>query len=284
MKRILACSASDFGKDTTPVELKEAIKASEGRVILANIAAESAPLYPEVTNGEMAAAFGADLLLLKAVDVQKLSIGGIGEINHLSQLRELTGTGIGLNLEIADGIPTFKQVNRESIQEAISKGADFLSLTAYVKPEATVERILSDIRLVRVSYQGLLMLNPVISHGMDLSLEALLQYVDAGVDLLVLPSPGSVAGVTENQLAEIISAVRKKGALVSCTVGTSQEGTDKESIQQIALSAKRAGADVFELGDAGVSGMPVPTTIFDASIAIRGRRHTFVRMARSANR
>ena len=78
----------------------------------------------------MAAAFGADLLLLKAVDVQKLSIGGIGEINHLSQLRELTGTGIGLNLEIADGIPTFKQVNRESIQEAISKGADFLSLTA----------------------------------------------------------------------------------------------------------------------------------------------------------
>ncbi len=97
MKRILACSASDFGKDTTPVELKEAIKASEGRVILANVAAESAPLYPEVTNGEMAAAFGADLLLLKAVDVQKLSIGGIGEINHLSQLRELTGTGIGLN-------------------------------------------------------------------------------------------------------------------------------------------------------------------------------------------
>ncbi|MFM2488245.1 hypothetical protein ABW365_08155 [Enterococcus avium] len=210
MKRILACSASDFGKDTTPVELKEAIKASEGRVILANVAAESAPLYPEVTNGEMAAAFGADLLLLKAVDVQKLSIGGIGEINHLSQLRELTGTGIGLNLEIADGIPTFKQVNRESIQEAISKGADFLSLTAYVKPEATVERILSDIRLVRESYQGLLMLNPVISHGMDLSLEALLQYVDAGVDLLVLPSPGSVAGVTENQLAEIISAVRRR--------------------------------------------------------------------------
>ena len=76
------------------------------------------------------------------------------------------------------------------------------------------------------------MLNPVISHGMDLSLEALLQYVDAGVDLLVLPSPGSVAGVTENQLAEIISAVRKKGALVSCTVGTSQEGTDKESINK----------------------------------------------------
>lgn len=284
MKRILACTASDFGKETTPLELKKAIKDAEGRVILANIAAESVPLYPDVTNGEMAAAFGADLLLLKAVDVQRISIGGLGEIDHLSQLRKLTGTGIGINLEIADGIPTSKQVNRESIREFMSKGADFLSLTAYVKPEATVERILSDIQLVREYYHGLLMLNPVVSHGMDLSLDVLLQYVDAGVDLLVLPSPGSVAGVTESQLSEIISAVRKKDALISCMVGTSQEGTDKASIQQIALSAKRAGADVFELGDAGVSGMPVPTTIFDASIAIRGRRHTFVRMARSANR
>ena len=284
MKRILACTASDYGKDATPLELKEAIKASEGRVILTDIAAETTPLYPEVTNGEMAAAFGADLLLLKAIDVQKMTISGIGEINHLSRLRELTGTGIGLNLEIADGIPTFKQVNKESIQEAHTKGPDFLSLTAYVKPEATPERIISDIRLTREHYQGLLMLNPVYSHGMDMSLDNLLSYVEAGVDLLVLPCPGAVAGVTEAKLSEIISAVRAKGALVSCTVGTSQEGTDKDTIQQMALAAKRAGADVFELGDAGVSGMAVPTTIFEASVAIRGRRHTFVRMARSANR
>ena len=77
MKRILACTASDYGKDATPLELKEAIKASEGRVILTDIAAETTPLYPEVTNGEMAAAFGADLLLLKAIDVQKMTISGI---------------------------------------------------------------------------------------------------------------------------------------------------------------------------------------------------------------
>lgn len=284
MKRILACTASDYGQTSTALELKEAIRASEGRVILTDIAAETTPLYPEVTNGEMAAAFGADLLLLKAIDVQKMSISGLGEIDHLSQLRELTGTGVGLNLEIADGISPFKQVNKESIQAALAKGPDFLSLTAYVKPEATAERILSDILLTRESYQGLLMLNPVYSHGMDMSLDTLLSYVEAGVDLLVLPCPGAVAGVTESRLSEIISAVRKKGALVSCTVGTSQEGTDKETIQQMALSAKRAGADVFELGDAGVSGLAVPTTIFEASVAIRGRRHTFVRMARSANR
>ena len=124
----------------------------------------------------------------------------------------------------------------------------------------------------------------MVSHGADLKLDNLLAYVEAGVDLLTLPAPGAVAGVTESKLAEIILAVRAAGALVSTTVGGSQEGADKATIQNIALAAKRAGADVFELGDAGVAGMPVPTTIYNASIAIRGRRHTFVRMARGANR
>lgn len=284
MKRILACTASDFGKKETSLELKKAIRASEGRVILVNLASESAPLYPDVTNGEMAAAFGADLLLLKAIDVRDMVVGGLGKINHLSEFRGLTGTGVGVNLEIADDVSTYKRVTPEALQEVVKKGIDFLSLTAYVKPEATVERIVSDIHLTREHYQGFLMLNPVVSHGMDLSEDALLQYVKAGVDMIVLPCPGAVAGITENNLSEMISAIRKEGALVSCTVGTSQEGTDKETIQQIALSAKRAGADVFEMGDAGVAGMPVPETIYHASISIRGKRHTFVRMARSSNR
>lgn len=284
MKRILACTASDFGQEKTPEELKEAIKASEGRVLLVDLAAGAAPLYPEVTNGEMAAAFGADLLLLKGIDVQEMAVGGLGNIQHLSELRQLTGTGVGINLEIADDISAYKRVTPESVNEVVKKGVDFLSLTAYVKPEATPERILSDIALVREVYAGFLMLNPVVSHGMDLSIEVLLNYVEAGIDMLVLPSPGAVPGVTEDKLAAIISAIRERGALVSCTVGTSQEGTDKETIQQLALSAKRAGADVFELGDAGISGMPLPTAVYHASIALRGQRHTFVRMARSARR
>lgn len=284
MKRILACTASDFGRKTTPLELKKAILDSEGRVILVNLAAEHAPLYPEVTNGEMAAAFGADLLLLKGIDVQQLKIAGLGTNDDLSEMRRLTGTGVGINLEIADAAAPFKRVSKESIQEVIKKGADFLSLTAYIKPEATVERILSDIHLTRMYYEGFLSLNPVINHGMALSEETLLSYVEAGVDMIVLPAPGAVAGVTEPDLAKVIARLRAAGALVSCTVGTSQEGTDKETIQQLALSAKRAGADVFEMGDAGVAGMPVPEAIFHASVAIRGQRHTFVRMARSANR
>ncbi len=44
--------------------LKQSIQASEGRVIVAEVVGEFAPLYPAVTNAELATAFGADLLLL----------------------------------------------------------------------------------------------------------------------------------------------------------------------------------------------------------------------------
>lgn len=168
------------------------------------------------------AAFGADLLLLKGIDVKTLKIAGLGEIAHLSEFRKLTGTGVGINLEIADGGPEFKRLNATSLAEVLTKGADFLSLTAYVKPEATPERIIADIKLTRASYDGLLALNPVVSHGADLKLDNLLAYVEAGVDLLTLPAPGAVAGVTESKLAEIILAVRAAGALVSTTVGEKQ--------------------------------------------------------------
>ena len=249
-----------------------------------DLAAENVPLYPEVTNGEMAAAFGADLLLLKDIDVQKMDIPGLGEIKNVSELRKLTGTAVGVNLIIKDTGPEYKRVTETSIKEVLRKGINFLSLTAYVTPEASPERIVADIKLVRRFYNGFLMLNPVVLHGSDLVWENLKAYIDAGIDMIDLPAPGAVPGTTEEQIARLAFAIRKTGTLVDCVVGTSQEGADKNTIQSLALAAKRVGADVFELGDAGVAGIPAPENIFHASMSIRGKRHTYVRMARSANR
>src|SRR5699024_11155864 len=105
---------------------------------------------------------------------------------------------------------------------------------------------------------GFLMLNPVVSHGLDLVWENLKAYIDAGIDMIDLPAPGAVPGTTEEQIARLAFAIRKTGTLVDCVVGTSQEGADKNTIQSLALAAKRVGADVFELGDAGVAGIPAP--------------------------
>ncbi|HLS52722.1 MAG TPA: haloacid dehalogenase-like hydrolase, partial [Tissierellaceae bacterium] len=69
------------------------------------------------------------------------------------------------------------------------------------------------------------------------------------------------------------------------TIGTSQEGADKQTIRNIALYSKMAGADIHHLGDAGMTvGMATPENIMAYSIAIRGKRHTYRRMARSVNR
>ena len=73
-------------------------------------------------------------------------------------------------------------------------------------------------------------------------------------------------------MAALADAAHASGALVVATVGTSQEGADAETVRELALAAKRAGADVLHLGDAGVSGITDPMNVLAASIAIRGRR------------
>lgn len=48
----------------TGTELIEAIRASEGRSLLAEVDSSAAPLFKDTANAEIAAAFGADLICL----------------------------------------------------------------------------------------------------------------------------------------------------------------------------------------------------------------------------
>lgn len=284
MKRILACTASDFGQASTPKEIKQAIRSSEGRTILAEIAAFENAMFSEITHGELAAAFGADLVLIKHMDYALCTLSGVEYENPVAALRELSGIGIGLNLEIADDEPLNKNLSTSTLEKAISLNPDFLSITGYRKPEVTHDRILASIQLVREQYQDFLMVHPVAGHFTDLNIEHLLSYVKAGADMITLPAPGAIAGVTEEKLSEIINTLRAEGTLVSLTTSTSQEGTDERTARDIALASKRAGADVYAFGDAGISGMADPMNIFATSLAVRGKRHTYIRMARSAKR
>ena len=74
------------------------------------------------------------------------------------------------------------------------------------------------------------------------------------------------------------------GCLTITAIGTSQEGADVATIRQIALMCKMTGTDVHHLGDSGYGGMALPENIQAYSIAIRGIRHTYRRMASSVNR
>ena len=97
----------------------------------------------------------------------------------------------------------------------------------------------------------------------------------AGADIILLPAPGTVPGITQEYAHRLIEVVHSRGKLALTAIGTSQEGADVATIRQIALMCKMAGADIHHIGDTGVPGMALPQNIMAYSIAIRGERHTY---------
>ena len=77
-KRLLSCFTSDFNK-MSGQDLKNAIKASEGRTVLSENVAGRRSVTGDVTNSELARAFGADLILLNGIDVYNPVIDALPE-------------------------------------------------------------------------------------------------------------------------------------------------------------------------------------------------------------
>jgi len=310
MKRILDCRASDF-RQMDREALKGAILAAEGRTVMAETVVTSQPLLPEITNAELTKAFGADMILLNVFDVFHPQIRGIASRdlfapdrgseesatstrNPIAELQRLTGLPVGINLEPVDEsadaveglneLPQGRKATAQSLVEAKRLGVDFVCLTGNPKTGVTHERILHTIHVAKREFDGLIIagkMHGAGTRGSVLDSEAAIRFAEAGADVVLLPAPGTVPGVREEELARVIAEVKARGALVLAAIGTSQEGADESTVRQIALSAKRSGADIVHIGDAGYAGMAIPENIQAASIAIRGRRHTYVRMAAS---
>ena len=107
------------------------------------------------------------------------------------------------------------------------------------------------------------------------------RFREAGADILLFPAPGSVPGITVSYVKELVSYAHSLGALTITAIGTSQEGADTATIRQMALMCKMTGTDIHHLGDAGYAGMALPENIQAYSVAVRGIRHTYHRMAAS---
>src|SRR5699024_7197616 len=143
MKRILDCTASDF-REMNGRELKQAIRAGEGRTRLSENMATVPPLYPNITNSELAASFGADLLLLNIFDVFAPEISGLKtQEDVVEKIKHLTGRPVGVNLEPVDldaekleeldVLETGRQATEASLKEAKKLGFDFICLTGNPK-------------------------------------------------------------------------------------------------------------------------------------------------------
>ena len=313
-KRILDATASDFEK-MDQAALLESIHLAEGRTVCAEVVAISVPLVHAVTNAEMAAAFGADLISLNGYDVlHPMVMGAPGRASlaladlpipipadfplglgaSISDVKRLVGRPVGTKL---DCVPPERRdefggrvATVDNARRAVELGADFLWLAGNPGTGASTDLIARGVAEVAKAVGDQVIIIAGKMHGAGLgradvvSEEAIRRYAEAGADIIVVPAPGTVPGATLEYTKDLVEAIHAAGPLAMTGMGTSQEGADVETVRQIAMMSKMTGADILHIGDAGFSGMAPPENIMAFSIAIRGQRHTYRRMALSLRR
>ena len=305
-KRLLDCYASDFAR-FTKADLLSSIQKSEGRVIACETIGTVPPLLGNVTNAEFAASMGADILLLNLFDVQHPVVQGLPETppeETIRLLKKLTGRPIGINLEpVPDGaeaeadplwaMSAGRLATVENALRAKALGVDFILLTGNPGVGVTNEAITATLRRFREAVGDAIVLAAGKMHAAGVLTEAaesilteqdIADFVEAGADILLLPAPGTVPGITMEYAHALIACAHRHGALTITSIGTSQEGADPDTLRRIALMCKMAGTDIHHLGDTGYFGMALAENILAYSIAIRGVRHTYHRMAASVER
>ncbi len=306
-KRMLDCTASDL-RGFTKEDYLSSIAGSEGRVLACECIGVTMPVLADVTNAEFAASMGADLLLLNMFDVDAPVVNGLPETapeETVRELKRLTGRMVGINLEpveekmAADNDGTIwrmsagRKATAENAARAYEMGVDMVLLTGNPGNGVSNRAITDSLRAISAGMKDKLILaagkmhaSGIVGEGGEniITKEDIDEFIDAGADIILLPAPGTVPGITMEYVRELIAYAHGKGALTITAIGTSQEGADVDTVRRIALMCKMAGTDIHHIGDTGYPGMALPENIMAYSVAIRGVRHTYHRMAVSVNR
>ena len=302
MKRILDFHASDF-KNMTKEDLLFAIAAGAGRTIACETIGCIMPMIGDLTTAEFAASMGADILLLNMFDVKKPYIIGLPKTepeNTIWKLKELTGRPIGINLEpveqkkaVSEGMWAMTEGRMATLENAClaaQMGVNFILLTGNPGNGVTNTAITETLSLYKKELGDKLILAAGKMHASGILAEAgekiltkadIKEFREAGADIILMPAPGTVPGITMEYVRELVSYAHSLGALTITAIGTSQEGADVATMREIALMCKMTGTDIHHLGDSGYGGMALPDNIQSYSITIRGIRHTYRRMADS---
>lgn len=309
MKRFLNCNASDFEK-MTKSELIESIAASEGRIVVCETIGAVPQMLGDVTNAEFAASMGADIILLNIFDVNNPVMHGlpadVKPEDYIRKIKELTGRPVGLNLEpLEEGVASTVETDEwaglssgragtlENAKKAVEMGADFIVLTGNPGIGVTNKAITDTLKLYRKELGDSVVLIAGKMHAAGILGEAgekiitkedVREFAEAGADIILMPAPGTVPGITMEYIRGLVSYAHELGKLTLTSIGTSQEGADISTIKNIALMCKMAGTDLHHLGDSGYMGMALPENILEYGKVIRGVRHTYHRIAASIKR
>lgn len=307
VKRLIDCTAGDIAK-MGKADLLKSIALSEGRVLACETIGAVPPYLESVTNAEFACGMGADMLILNMFDVNNPKIYGLPPVEKketIHELKRLTGRIVAVNLEPADpkfsaaaedNVWALTEGRRATVQNArtlCEMGADMIVLTGNPGIGVQNRAITESLRAISQELGDRMILAAGKMHASGILSEAgenlitredICEFVKAGADIILLPAPGTVPGITMEYIRGLVEYAHSLGALTLTAIGTSQEGADRDTIRRIALMCKMTGTDIHHIGDSGYIGMALPENITAYSIAIKGVRHTYRRMVRSVNR
>lgn len=306
-KRILNMTPSELTQ-LSKADCLAAIAGSEGRVIASETIGVAMPLLTDVTNAEFVAAMGADIILLNMFDVkapQILALPPVPAADTVREVKRLTGRLVGINLEpvkedfqAEDGealwqMSAGRYATVENAVLARQMGVDMIVLTGNPGNGVSNEAIAHSLKAISAEIGDKIILaagkmhaSGVVSEGGEniITKEDVRLFAEAGADIILMPAPGTVPGITTEYIRGLVSYAHSLGKLTITSIGTSQEGADVETIKRIALECKMTGTDIHHIGDSGYVGMALPENIMAYSVAVRGIRHTYHRMAQSLRR
>jgi len=300
-KRILDASASDF-RAMSAANLAQSIRETEGRTVSAEIICHYESPVEGVTLAELSAAFGADIITLDYYDPDAPHIVGVPDekesgISPLLRLKELVGLPIAVNMALTgdqpDGWLYSRRYTKERMQKVVQQGADIAFIYGDLRSGKDIGDLVDVIKATKDEFGDDVMLVgvPNVYLPAPVNHEVIEEYkgahaaiLNAGAECIGLVMPGSKQGWRVEPVAELTDHAHSLGGLVWLIMTGSVEGSPRENIQQMALNAKMIGGDVYRLDEAGLSGMPVPENILEFSLTVRGKRHTYRRMALSVRR
>ena len=314
MKRIFELTNGDI-ENLDKNQLKEILKHSEGRAVMAETIISYTPYIREVSNPELAASFGADMITFNTFNFEKPYVFGFGNANlsngientfkviseeiknnikdkdYIRNIRSLVGRLIGVNMEPVPKGSTYEtgyRLNRANLEKVKEYGFNYIMITGNPNTGVTHETICEGIKLAKEVLGDSTLIIAGKMHGAGsgniYDEEAVKEFVVNGADVVLFPAPGTVPGFNEDLAKKMVDVIHEAGALAMTTIGTSQEGASESTIEKIALMSKMAGADIQHIGDCGTFGMALPENIMKLSTTIRGIRHTYRRMAQSIRR
>lgn len=305
--RLISATGDELLK-MSPMELKESIFLSEGRVVMGQHLLFAGPgLVRGVTNSELMFSFGADMVMLNTIDLDNLDnnpgLCGFSIQELKEKCRRPIGVYLGCPKEgaVSDDEELYRSdgmiASDEHVEKCIELGADFIVLGGNPGSGTSITDVVAATKRIKAKFGDKVFVfagkwedgvfekvlgDPLASYDAK---EIIKELIDAGADCIDLPAPGSRHGISTDMIRELVEFVHsyKPGTLAMTFLNSSVECADTDTIRLIALKMKETGADIHAIGDGGFGGCSSPENIHQLSVSLKGKHYTYFRMA-SVNR